>query len=153
MIREVIHRSGEQGQSLSEMAISLTFILVLLAGVVDIGRAFFTYISLRDAAQEGALYASYQPNDCNGIIYRVKDTSNKPFDLSSASVSIEVLKGSAWTQCSVATPVAGDPIRVTASKNDFQISMPFLGTLIGKQTVSISASIKDTILSVPTPAP
>ena len=48
----------ESGQSLVELALSMTLLLILLAGVVDLGRAFFTYIALRDAAQEGASYAA-----------------------------------------------------------------------------------------------
>lgn len=48
----------EQGQSLVELALSLVLLLTLLAGLVDFGRAFFTYVALRDAAQEGAAYAS-----------------------------------------------------------------------------------------------
>ena len=45
----------ERGQSLTEFAISLVFLLTLLAGIVDLGRMFFAYIIIRDAAQEGAV--------------------------------------------------------------------------------------------------
>jgi Flp pilus assembly protein TadG len=144
---------SERGQSLTELAISLTFMLILLAGVVDIGRAFFTYITLRDAAQEAAVYGSFEPTNCTGITDRAQDTSNKPFDLSSASVSINIIQGGIPVPCVSATPVPADQIQVSVSYNDFQITMPFIGSLIGKQKVPISASIKDTILSVPTPTP
>jgi hypothetical protein len=145
---------SERGQSLTELAISLTFMLILLAGVVDIGRAFFTYITLRDAAQEAAVYGSFEPTNCTGITGRAQDTSNKPFNLSSASVSINIIQGGIPVPCVSATPVPGvDQIQVSVSYNDFQITMPFIGSLIGKQKVPISASIKDTILSVPAPTP
>ena len=48
----------ERGQAIVELATSLVILLTLLAGVVDLGRALFTWITLRDAAQEGASYAS-----------------------------------------------------------------------------------------------
>jgi len=54
---------GEKGQSLVEMALSLVLILILLVGTVEMGMAFFQYIQLRDAAQEGALYGSIAPLD------------------------------------------------------------------------------------------
>jgi len=45
-------RSREKGQSLTEFGVSVVILLVLLAGTVDAGRAFFTYMALRDAVQE-----------------------------------------------------------------------------------------------------
>ena len=46
----------QRGQSLVELAISLMIILWLLAGAIDFGIGFFSYVAIRDAAQEGALY-------------------------------------------------------------------------------------------------
>jgi Flp pilus assembly protein TadG len=137
--------SMESGQSLLELAMTMAFLLILLAGVVDLGRAFFTYISLRDSAQEGAIYGAYSPTDCTGILQRVKDTSNQPFDISSANVSIIV----GTTDCSVTTPdpCAGDQVKVTVTYENFPITMPFIGTMIGRQEIPISASIKDTVIS------
>ncbi len=44
---------AEVGQSLVELALSFTFLLLLLAGAADLGRLIFSYISIHDAAQEG----------------------------------------------------------------------------------------------------
>jgi len=52
------HPRGKRGQSLVELSISLMVILMLLSGAVDFGMALFSYTTLRDAAQEGALYGS-----------------------------------------------------------------------------------------------
>ncbi|MFC1879838.1 TadE/TadG family type IV pilus assembly protein, partial [Chloroflexota bacterium] len=60
-------RSGQDGQSLVEFAVALVFLLLLIAGIVDVSRALFTYMALRDAAQEGALYGSTNPLDTGGI--------------------------------------------------------------------------------------
>ena len=51
----------KKGQSLVEFAISLTVMLILLAGTVDFGIGLFHYIAMREAAQEGALYGSIAP--------------------------------------------------------------------------------------------
>jgi hypothetical protein len=73
---------SEQGQSLVELAISFMVIILVLAGAVDFGRAFFAIIALRDAAQEGVLYASINPDDEPGIESRVQTMSSSPIDMS-----------------------------------------------------------------------
>ncbi len=76
-------KKSERGQSLVELAISLMVILMVLAGAVDFGRAFFAIIALRDAAQEGVLYASVNPDDEAGIEARVQTMSSSPIDMAS----------------------------------------------------------------------
>jgi len=62
----------ESGQSMVELAVSFVVLMVLLAGVVELGRMSFHYIAMRDAAQEGASYASIFPNNNYEIFERVK---------------------------------------------------------------------------------
>ena len=76
-----VHRR-EKGQSLVELAVSFTLVMFVLSGAVDFGRAFFDVIALRDAAQEGVLYASINPTDESGIRDRVKQSSDSPIDFS-----------------------------------------------------------------------
>ncbi len=64
----------ESGQSLVELALSFTFILLILSGAVDIGRAFFSYIAIRDAAQEGAVYGALYP-DATDVTTRVRNSA------------------------------------------------------------------------------
>ena len=51
----------ERGQSLVETAIIFPLLLLLLAAVVDFGRAFDAYIVLTNAAREGARWGSVNP--------------------------------------------------------------------------------------------
>lgn len=161
---------SERGQSLGELSILMTIILILLAGVADGGRALFTYISLRDAAQEGALYGSFafslpDPSSsanslidpgtaCSRIFTRVMENSDSPVDLSSeASVSVKIAQVSnpgVWVDCTSTLslqPCAYDRIRIAVTYEDFTLSTPFLGALIGTQTLDISAEVEDTILA------
>jgi Flp pilus assembly protein TadG len=48
----------ERGQSLVEAAVLLPILLLLVAAVVDFGRAFDSYIVLTNAAREGARFGS-----------------------------------------------------------------------------------------------
>ena len=67
---------SEHGQSMMEFAFGLVFLFVLISGIADGGRALFTYMTLRDAAQEGALYGSTNPTDTEKIVERVCNSSN-----------------------------------------------------------------------------
>ena len=128
----------EQGQSLVEMAIALVILLLLVGGIVDIGRAYFTYMAMRDSVQEGALYGSINPTLTEEIRNHVLDSSDMiPDILSSDDITVEV----------IGPPCTGNGIRVTALYDDFPITMPFIGIVIGGQTISISATVTDTILS------
>ena len=138
------YSSSEYGQSMVELAFSLVFLLILIAGVIDLGRAFFTHIALRDAAQEGALYGSIEADTKSDadIAARVEDVLSDRVDPADLTVSV--------TPSLSSSSCAGDSIQVTVSFDNFPITMPFLGAVIGQQ-VDLSANVVDTILSPPCP--
>ena len=131
---------GERGQSLVELAISLTVIMVLLAGAVDFSMAYFSFSSMQDAAQEGALYGSINPTDEDGIKTRVRNASSNPVDLSDTTL-VDVFV----TTNPETNPCEGGEVTVDVVY-DYPISMPFIGTFIGSQTITLTASVTDTIL-------
>lgn len=154
-MKKIKIQEKERGQSMVELAISLTFLLILLAGVVDLGRAFFTYIALRDAAQEGASFAAVarsQYNDplaCAAIEQRARSTSTTPVDLSDTNdvtVAINV-GGMNCAAASVANACFGNGVQVTVTYANFPITMPFMGQIVGDNTISLSAVVEDTILT------
>jgi len=130
-------RNREKGQSLTEFAVGVTFILVLLASGMDLGRAYYSYITVRDAAQEGASYASIAPSDVHGVRARVRSTSSTPVDLSSFAddqIDIQV----------VGSACAGGAVKVTVDF-DFNLVAPF----ISGNTLHLQAEAIDTILQPP----
>ena len=135
---------GEQpaGQSMIEFAFTLVIILVLLVGLIDLGRAIFTYLALRDAAQEGASFASYNPSDTTGITARVCNSSNMVSDLC-ASPGIDTDVNLVGSACS------GNGVEVVVTLNSFTLVTPFLGAIVGSQTIPISARVTDSILAPP----
>jgi len=134
--------SGERGQSLMELAVSIVLLLVVLAGIVDLGRMFFYYIGMRDAAQEGSVYGIVNPGFCPQIAERARNILSDP-----TGVQVDVrIDG---VQCASATAnqaCAGREIRVTVIDPDFPITMPFLGSILGHQAVTLKASVSGTIL-------
>jgi Flp pilus assembly protein TadG len=76
----------ERGQAVVEAALTLVILLMLLGGILDLGRAFFTYVALQNAVGEGAYYAAGFPHrvtsasnassaDPNNIIFRTRNES------------------------------------------------------------------------------
>lgn len=143
---------SEQGQSLVEFAISLTIILWLLAGAVELGIALFQFIQLRDAAQEGALYGSICPRDSAKIIQRVRNASDTPLDLTLpfgdpnyVDVIVEGREGTHPDDPKDINVVgSGDGIYVEASY-DHQLFMPF-ASLFFDSPLTIRAFVIDTVL-------
>jgi Flp pilus assembly protein TadG len=143
----------ERAQSLVELAISLTFIFLLLSGAITFGMAYFSFLSLNDAAQEGALYGSLKPDDTTGICNRVRETSTSPVDLSQltcSQISITYsdsggLKGG-MCQGTGTTTSTTNTITVTVSYT-YQIFMPFISTAIGGNTIPLKGTATDSILT------
>ncbi len=143
-------KKSEKGQSLTEFALVLVFLLSLLAGVFDLGRAFFAYIIIRDAAQEGAVFGAIaQKDDINAFTSAVadrvvaayvdpSDPSNVPIDINALNIQVDII----GSPC--AAP--GNGVRVTVDYS-LPVSMPFLGALIGSQNVQLSTAVEDSILS------
>lgn len=132
----------ERGQSLVEFAISLTAILILLAGAVDFGIGLFHYIAMRDAAQEGALYGSMNPDNTAGIQDRIMNADGGTgliYDLFNSGDLTAVVTYSG-SHCE------GNGITVTLEYN-YPISMPFIGAFIGSDHIRLRAAVTDTILT------
>ncbi|UCH59062.1 MAG: pilus assembly protein [Anaerolineales bacterium] len=130
----------EKGQSLVEFSVSLVVLLVMLAGLVDLGRGLFTYMALRDAAQEGALYGSFNPTDTAGIEARIGNNSNMLRDIVSSGSLLRSVSHDG-------SPCTGEAITVQVTYQNFPITMPFLGSILGRQAVDITASVTDTVLA------
>jgi Flp pilus assembly protein TadG len=126
---------SERGQSLVELAISILVLIYLLSGAVEFGIAFFQFVQLRDAAQEGALYGSLNPGDTAGITARVQGSSDSPIDLTTITPAITY----SGAQCE------GNGITVTLIFNH-QVFMPFMSEIIGS-TIPLTATVTDTILT------
>jgi Flp pilus assembly protein TadG len=94
--RRRIHYS-ESGQSLVEVALILPFVLILLMGVIEIGRYAYIGILVGNAARAGAAYGSQslaQSVDATGITTAAdNDFKNNGQNVSSLNVTSSVACG------------------------------------------------------------
>lgn len=119
------------GVAAVEFALVLPFLMLLLAGIMDFGRAYSLRVTLTNAAREGARYAAGNPTDTSGIASRVND-----------EVAGSNIKSISSNKVTVSTPDgtdSGDPVYVTISYT----WKPFMGTVlgIGDQTLRARASM------------
>lgn len=145
-----LHNNSEHGQAFTELAISMVFLLILMAGVIDMGRAIFTYISIRDAVQEGAAYGAIAPTDCEGIKNRILSHTKGAIKLRESDILMSIkIDGTACTSVVPANIDTGDPVYVGITFQNFRIATPFIGTIIGSQVVDFKAEVTDTVLVEP----
>jgi len=64
----------KRGQTLTEFAIGVAVVLLVLVGLMELGRCLFTVNTLRNATREGARYAIVRPWDDEGIRQKVKQS-------------------------------------------------------------------------------
>jgi Flp pilus assembly protein TadG len=137
----------QPGQSLVELGLMLMIILWLLAGAIDFGVGFFSYVAIRDAAQEGALYGSivydqnhpgYTVDNFKTMIEaRVRASSSSPVDLTSTTkVQVQVIPPGTWC--------AGNPLRVNVTYQ-YPIMMPMIGIITGP-SITLQASATSALL-------
>jgi len=63
---QAIRRRRLQGQALVELAIALPVLILLVAGVLELGRGYAYAIATSDAARDGARYVSGKTATTNG---------------------------------------------------------------------------------------
>ena len=116
----------ERGGSLVEMALALFLLLLLLAGVIDVGRAFGSYAIITNAAREGARYGArfswHEAGIRSAVTTEAADSGVPPEAL---GISVAGLSAP-----------AGEAIRVTVSYDFATI----LGSIIGAPSLSLSSS-------------
>lgn len=141
-------KASESGQSLVELAISLIVLLYLLLGAVEFGIALFQYISIRDAAQEGALYGSINPTDSAGMQARAIAAAADVTPLTPSNVVVSWSDAS--KKCEGSTLVGGTYVTNTVTVSitfDHEIFLPLVGDMIGNDNIRLRAQVTDTILS------
>lgn len=148
---------AEKGQSLIELAVTLPIILLILLGTIDFGMALFSYSILRDAAQEGALYASFNPSNEAEIENRARNilprgdeiVFSSPVDLRNTD-SVSVLIDAVGNDCQGATRGVANTIEVSVVYQ-YPILMPIAGQIIGSDTITITGFASNVILQPPCP--
>ncbi len=125
-----------RGQSIVEFAIILPVLLVILAGALDLGRLYFAYVAVTDAASEGASYAAAHPtSDESAILERAEDASY----ITAGQSELELF-------CPTCPEVSsGDSISVTVTYS-FTLVTPFVHAIVPGGVIPLRAAATEVIL-------
>jgi Flp pilus assembly protein TadG len=117
------HRK-ERGAAVVEMAFMTIFLLIMVTGIIDLGRAIFTNISIQEAAQEGAFYGSFEENVTEAqIAQRVADSTSSPTIDPVNDVTVD---------CVAATKSKKNGTRVTVTvDHELDLVTPLVGQWLG----------------------
>ncbi len=137
-------KNYERGQSLVEMSLSLIVILFLLLGAVEFSIALFQYVTISDAAQEGAIYGSIEPSAIGEIRKRVLATASDILVLNEGDVAVSLV-GDAYCE-GLSASGAPNAIQVVVTYSH-TIFMPMVTPMIGTNTINLKAVTTNTILS------
>jgi Flp pilus assembly protein TadG len=84
---------AEKGAATVEFAMFAMFLVLIIGGIVDIGRGLYMAIAINDAAQEGAMFAAFtdnvagQPLTVDDITARVIASTSSP-ELTAGDVDV-----------------------------------------------------------------
>jgi hypothetical protein len=138
-------RKNERAQSLVELAVSLTVMLMLLLGAIEISLALFQYVTIRDAAQEGATYGSINPADETGIKLHTLSAANDVLILTEDDVTVDILDP--LQPCEYSSIVAGITVPNSISvevKYLHNIAFPI--PMLNTNAITLTARATNTIL-------
>ncbi len=108
---------SERGQTLTEFALVLPLMVVLLFGIIQFGITFNNYISLTDAVRAGARTATVSRHEEDPVAVTVERVREAATDLNEDDLLIEV--ESSWEP--------GEQVKVAAS---YPYSIKVLGVTI-----------------------
>lgn len=136
----------EKGQSLVEMTVGFVVLIMILSGLLDLGRIYFVYIALEDGAGEGAVYLSIDPK-CrtaadgavcaapNNADHRARNSGKQFVDWTGANIIIDrpTVYG------------VGDPVSVTVEYS-FPLLTPIMPQIAGVNPITLRVTANQTII-------
>ncbi len=146
-----LRSDAERGQSLVEFALAMPMLLIMLLGTLDVGRMYFTFIAIQNAAGEGALYAAINPKcihasdgpecaDPNNAEYRAKHESPAgAVDWQRITIEIEPADRSGLRE--------GDPIAIVV-RYDYDILTPIVSPLFEDGRLRLTARAVQDVLDL-----
>ncbi|MBI5031268.1 MAG: pilus assembly protein [Chloroflexi bacterium] len=138
-------KSREHGQSLVELGLTLPLLLIILFGVVDLGRLFYAYVTVTNSAREGARVGTMNPKNTNNAIkIRAKQEASNVLNLTDLDITIDCAAYAdtpPYTYGDCTTKSAGDRIRVKVEYNFEFVTLYLLGFKNLKLSNSTSMAI------------
>jgi Flp pilus assembly protein TadG len=123
-VKKRIQIRSQQGQTMTEFALVLPILALLLFAVIQFGIVFNNYVTLTDATRAGARKAAVSRQDPNRNSAVIAAVRSSAADLSSSKLSVPP-PSSTWN--------SGDDVTVTAS---YPYKISLLGIVVKSGSLS-----------------
>jgi len=151
---------SRKGQSVVEFVLMLPLLLIILAGLLDVGRLYYAYVAVTDAAAEGATYGAVypplaaastcelaQPGDCppdaprdiDCLCVRAREATRGLVELEAGAISV------ACPGCIEPQP-SGSTITVTVTYS-FTLATPLVNTIVGGGVLPLRAVASEAVVA------
>jgi Flp pilus assembly protein TadG len=143
-----VHPRRNRGQALVELALILPVLLVLFGSALDLGRLYYSQITINNAAKEGALEAARDTenlsefdntSDCDAATNRVICLVINEAEGSLVSITPDDVALACDPDPCPDEAEIGDTVTISVVA-DFQLVSPILSVFFGGQTVPLSSS-------------
>ena len=149
-------RRRRGGQALVELALILPIMLVLFSSALDLGRLYYSQITINNAAKEGALEASRHPNQFD---------NTRPCDADDNTVICLVINEAKGSLISITPsdvqrtcdpdpcsddPSIGDTVAIDVTSH-FSLVTPLLSVFFGGQSFDIHSTSTAQLYVTPNP--
>jgi len=143
--------ADQRGQSLIEFALMMVVLLIMLMGTLDVGRMYFAYVAIHNAAGEGALYAAINPRCVHaGDGPECADPDNAAY----RAAHERSAGGVDWERISVEAAPAdrsnlleGQPITITV-RYEYSILTPFISPLVQGGKLMLTAHAVQNVIDL-----
>jgi Flp pilus assembly protein TadG len=151
-----------RGQSLVEFALIAPTLILIAMGALDLGRAFYIYESLENAAREGAMFGTNFPNFTDSSVsadplnmkWHVKKqdlaaTGLAVLGITDSQIAITCYSGvSASTTKACSSAQNGDTVEVKIVNYPFRPLTPVISNVVGT-TVNMNVTVRTAVFSCP----
>src|SRR5688572_28961425 len=140
-------RKVARGQSLVEVALSMPILLLVLCGLIDLGRVYFTHVALEDIAGEASLYLSINPGcryesdgpqcaDPNNAYFRARAAAGQEVNWDRVTLELEVPEVFG----------VGEPVTATLRYQHLLIT-PVLPRVLGMSWINVTTKATEIIVT------
>lgn len=120
-------RSDSRGQALVEFALTFPILILLIFGLIDLGRAVYVSNSLAEAARDGARYGSVQARSYNAASRAEVEAwvEDRLVSIPDATVTVSCTPAVSTFGCTV------NDILVVTVESEVEMITPIIGQIVG----------------------
>lgn len=146
-MKRINWKKAEKGQSLVEFSLGLVFILIIVSGLIDLGRLYFTHVALEDGVGEGALYLSINPNcfqPSDGTQCANPNNAKWRIQNSSGASLVD------WSKANITRNPGpygvGETVKVRVDYS-YSLLTPIIPKIVGLNPITLSSNASQTVIT------